>query len=172
MRRRLVALASSIALVGCAQGGGGTDPDAGVVVRLDAGSRMDATPWSPPDGGRPTDAYVARDGGGTGGEDAGTSPRCVGVDCSHLDGLCTRGFCVPDTGACSTGPAPAGAACDDGDPCTTDDQCVGAGLCDGTPMDCSAADTACGAGTCNPTTGACETTPVADGTDCDGDPTD
>ena len=177
MRHAARLLLSCALLFGCARGGDETD-DAGVVVHLDSGPPPDVDASTPtPDAGAPSDdaGSPGVDGGPTGtdaGPDGGPSPLCVGVDCSSLDGLCTVGFCNPDTGSCSTAPAPVGTACDDGDPCTTSDACAGAGVCDGAPVDCSSADTACGTGVCDPSTGACETSPVADGTDCDTDPSD
>lgn len=59
--------------------------------------------------------------------------QCVGEEntCEWLDDQCTVGQCNPATGDCSEQTAPNGTACDDGDPCTSDDVCT-AGLCAGT----------------------------------------
>ena len=71
--------------------------------------------------------------------DAGPGERCLGVDCAHLDDVCTVGACDPATGACAPTPRADGTACDDGDACTMDDACA-AGTCAGAPLDCSAMD--------------------------------
>ncbi len=49
-------------------------------------------------------------------------------DCSWLDDGCKVGACDPASGQCRPQPAPDGTACDDGDPCTADERCVG-GTC-------------------------------------------
>lgn len=133
--------------------GGSSSPDAS--SRVDAGSPAgDAGP-------------IELDSG----VDAGPSDRCLGVDCSSLDGACTMGVCVAATGACEAVPRAAGTSCDDGDPCTTDDACT-LGACAGVARDCSELDGACGSGRCEPSTGACVIEPVVDGTSCDTDPGD
>jgi hypothetical protein len=55
------------------------------------------------------------------------------------------------------------ATCDDGNPCTVLDVCA-AGLCQGSPMDCSAKNDACNVGVCN--TGTCGKSAKPDGTPC------
>ncbi len=92
--------------------------------------------------------------------------ECAGdrVDCSRLDGVCRVGVCDPDTGGCGAAAAPAGTACDDGDPCTTDDAC-GEGGCRGTPRACDGGP--CGVGRCDAATGACVVDPAPNGTPCD-----
>ena len=103
------------------------------------------------------------------------SGACVGsnaVEC--LDGPCwTAGTCDPATGICSQIKKPNGLACDDDNPCTKDDKCLG-GNCKGTnvtngttcdPDDlcsrcqgghCKPNAVSCpGAATCNPVTGLC-----------------
>ena len=50
---------------------------------------------------------------------------CPAPDQCHLPGTCN-----PDTGACSNPPKPNGTACNDGNPCTVGDKCVG-GICAG-----------------------------------------
>lgn len=57
----------------------------------------------------------------------------------------------------------AGTACDDGDPCTYDDQCSGAGPCSGTPVVCVARGP-CETSVCNG--GTCTGTPKPAGTAC------
>lgn len=50
---------------------------------------------------------------------------------------CKKAVCT-GTGKCTTQNKPAGAGCDDGDPCTVDDTCDGNGVCEpGTPMQCN-----------------------------------
>src|SRR5581483_8869809 len=68
--------------------------------------------------------------------------------------LCDRAGCAGQ---------PAGVACDDGDPCTTDDRCTGGeqGTCRGTRATC---DGPCETGVCDPVTG-CVRKPT--GTSCD-----
>ncbi|MGB0591225.1 MAG: LamG-like jellyroll fold domain-containing protein [Myxococcota bacterium] len=59
---------------------------------------------------------------------------------------CTTSACVPETGLCSALPVAVEVACDDGDPCTKNEQCDGAGVCVGFPdaVNCSCAtDTDC-----------------------------
>jgi hypothetical protein len=69
---------------------------------------------------------------------------------------CTFNFC--SGGICGVEPL-TGAACDDGDLCTTDELCVDIGLdvpvCEGQPLDCSDADV-CTEDLCNPAFGTCE----------------
>ncbi len=51
------------------------------------------------------------------------------MDCSFLDGACSQGVCDPQQG-CIAAPKPNGAACDDGNPCTTNTTCNN-GACSG-----------------------------------------
>ncbi len=67
------------------------------------------------------------------------------------ESVCTLpGSCDPATGAVTRPAAPSGITCDDGDPCTTDDRCDGAGGCVGTSTlgQSCATNAACGPGTC------------------------
>ncbi|UCE59622.1 MAG: hypothetical protein JSU63_19535, partial [Phycisphaerales bacterium] len=48
---------------------------------------------------------------------------------------CTDDVCDPFTGAVTHDPFPQGTNCSDGDPCTENDVCDGAGNCAGTPID-------------------------------------
>ncbi|MBI5495011.1 MAG: PQQ-binding-like beta-propeller repeat protein, partial [Deltaproteobacteria bacterium] len=68
-------------------------------------------------------------------------------------------------GACTNLPVPDGAGCDDGDPCTTPDRCLG-GNCSGAPMLCTATGACVQGAFCDPATGACATLPAPDGTSC------
>jgi MYXO-CTERM domain-containing protein len=60
-----------------------------------------------------------------------------------------------------------GMACDDGDPCTTNDVCDASYNCAGTPVVCKAMDACHTAGTCEPTTGTCSNPTAPDGATCD-----
>ncbi|MEZ6083097.1 MAG: hypothetical protein R3E58_03865 [Phycisphaerae bacterium] len=77
-------------------------------------------------------------------------------DCSHLDDACVSGVCNLGTGTCETVPANEGEACDDSDPCTTEDSCSD-GACVGIQKDCSHLDNSCIPASCNSATGSCET---------------
>ncbi len=79
---------------------------------------------------------------------------CAGshIDCSGLDQECSVGAC--DGEGCVAVPRDDGTACDDEDPCTTNDGCT-AGICQGTANTCDdgvacTADT-CDGGTCTHT---------------------
>jgi hypothetical protein len=87
-------------------------------------------------------------------------------DCSALDEDCARGVCLPGTSTCATEPLADGLGCDDADLCTTGDQCV-AGVCTGTPVDCSGSGDTCNAGICDAGTGACTSEALPDETPCD-----
>jgi hypothetical protein len=68
---------------------------------------------------------------------------------------------------CSIPLTPDGTACNDGNPCTQTDRCVG-GACVGTsPVVCTAQDACHGVGQCDQATGACSNPPKPDGTTCD-----
>jgi hypothetical protein len=101
-----------------------------------------------------------------------TADSCVSGACSGGpppdcdDGnTCTADSCDPVLG-CQSVAVPDGISCDDGDPCTTVDQCS-AGICvgGGSPFDCDDGNP-CTADSCDPILG-CENLPVSDGTSCD-----
>ncbi len=103
--------------------------------------------------------------------------HCVGVVCTahdqcHMVGVCTDHA----TGVCSNPPAPDGTTCDDGDPATSNDRCMG-GSCGGADhcigVTCTARDQCHTAGVCvDHSTGECDNPAVPDGAGCDdGDPT-
>ncbi|MBC8293446.1 MAG: hypothetical protein H8E45_09820, partial [Proteobacteria bacterium] len=119
------------------------------------------------------------------GDPATTSDVCTGGVCSGVD-LCAAvtctasdqchdvGTCAPSTGACSDPASANGTACDDGDPVTTGDECVG-GVCGGTDLcatvTCTASDQCHVAGSCDQATGLCSDPIAGNGTGCDdGDP--
>jgi PKD repeat protein len=88
----------------------------------------------------------------------GSGTTTLGEECD--DGNVAAGDCCSPT--CQR--EDDGAACSDGDTCTVGDVCH-AGLCDGTPIECTGLDTACRVGTC--TGSGCASMPRDDGTTCD-----
>jgi hypothetical protein len=81
---------------------------------------------------------------------------CAGtpVDCSRLDGQCTRGVCNPQTGGCEAQNINEGQACDDGNPCTQTDTCQTGACTGGATVDCDDGNP-CTEDFCDPTTGQC-----------------
>jgi len=88
-------------------------------------------------------------------------------DCSHLDGDCTRGVCDEIAETCLADPANEGLSCEDGDPCTVEETCLGGTCAGGGPVDCSHLDDACNDGVCDTETGNCTPQPLSAGTACD-----
>ena len=86
------------------------------------------------------------------------APKCV--DTSAVD--CVAERCDQVTGACTTDPVPANAACDAGSLCLVG-ACDGATNCVGTPRDCDD-NNPCTAGTCDATLVGC--TPANSGSCC------
>jgi hypothetical protein len=66
------------------------------------------------------------------------------INCSYLTDICNTGLCAG--GQCIA--QPKGGSCNDGDPCTTGDQCQN-GSCSGTPMNCAYLNDSCNTGTCS-----------------------
>jgi hypothetical protein len=102
------------------------------------------------------------------------SGTCGGtaLDCSSMTDMCNTGACDEATGACVRSALPLGTACDDGNACTTTDECTrprdSPSVCAGMRRsDCAALGDACNAGICDPATGACGREPMPDGTACD-----
>ncbi len=92
--------------------------------------------------------------------------ECVGVPMDCEDGNpCTRDWCEAP-GVCQHG-VTVGAACDDSDPCTLDDQCTSEGQCAGTPKPCPASGP-CFRAWCDQ--GACVEEPLSAVPCDDGDP--
>ncbi len=78
-------------------------------------------------------------------------PNCTDdADCDD-ENVCTDDSCNLDDGVCVHAPNTLG--CNDGDPCTLDDACIG-GECSGTPLDCSDS-LACTTDSCDLATGEC-----------------
>jgi hypothetical protein len=87
------------------------------------------------------------------------------ADCPAPSGPCTTATCAG--GACGTAVA-VGVACDDGNPCTTNDTCAADGQCRGTPVVCTAKDSCHDAGVCSQETGQCSHPSRPDGSGCNG----
>jgi len=94
-----------------------------------------------------------------GGTCTGANP----VVCTASDQCHVAGTCDPSTGNCSNPAATNGIGCNDGNACTTGDQCNG-GTCAGTPVSCPAPDACHGAGTCGG--GTCGNYPPLTGPSC------
>jgi hypothetical protein len=111
---------------------------------------------------------VCDDGDTCTDDDQCDSGECLGspLDCSALDAPCVLGQCSPITGECNAIPQPALTACDDEDPCTTQDLCL-QGSCQGTTLDCALPDAPCKSGACDPTIGSCVTNFEPEGDACD-----
>jgi hypothetical protein len=106
--------------------------------------------------------------------DACTAGACGGtaVDCASMTDMCNTGTCDEATGACVQTAVPLGTACDDGNACTTMDECIrprdSPSICSGMRRgDCAGLGDACNVGICDPATGACGREPRPDGTACD-----
>lgn len=86
------------------------------------------------------------------------------LTCEELASTCQLAVCDGDTGGCAITPVGAGAACDDGDPCTAADKCDGAGGCSGFAILCGTLEP-CKVAAC--IGGGCSVSDVADGVGCD-----
>ena len=95
----------------------------------------------------------------------GTCKKGQAVDCTFLNGTCTKGICDPMVG-CVTTPQNDGFPCEDGQFCTVNDTCSG-GLCKGGgPKEC-APPGGCFIGTCDELTDSCTSVPGNNGAACD-----
>ncbi|MCA9520103.1 MAG: hypothetical protein KC609_03990, partial [Myxococcales bacterium] len=92
-----------------------------------------------------------------------TNGLCLGTPkvCVVAGNPCKQGFCDPGTGACRSKPINEGGECDDGDPCTSNDVCLG-GVCGGVTESYGAICTlsADAIGICD-TAGICQETTIA-----------
>jgi hypothetical protein len=89
------------------------------------------------------------------------------VVCPLPDQCHTAGTCNPTTGTCSNPIKANGAACEDGNPCTSNDTCQNGACQAGSAVVCTAPDACHLPGNCDPKTGACVNAPTkADGTAC------
>ncbi|MCW5890241.1 MAG: hypothetical protein KIT14_06780 [bacterium] len=93
--------------------------------------------------------------------EAGTCEGSEPIVCTAQDQCRDAGVCNPQTGACSNPAKPDDTVCDDADPCTSGDRCVG-GTCAATPLDCNDG-VACTTDTC--AAGVCRHTPADTGCD-------
>ncbi|MFU8803723.1 MAG: hypothetical protein ACNA8W_07945 [Bradymonadaceae bacterium] len=93
--------------------------------------------------------------------------RCstVPVDCSGMADQCNDGVCSPMAGGCVKAPR-TGTSCNDELFCTVNDTCQ-AGVCQGSPRDCSAEGGSCLSGTCDESSQSCTGEHLPDGTNCD-----
>ncbi len=95
-------------------------------------------------------------------------PQCVSASDCPTPGSCWLSTCT-SKGHCALAPAAVGTSCDDGNACTTQDQC-GSGLCAGTAKLACDDENACTVDKCNPIAG-CLNLPAAASSACDdGDP--
>jgi hypothetical protein len=106
------------------------------------------------------------------GSTTGSASLCK-QDCSQIKtpqclmAVCNDGSYPGTVGDCVVVPAPAGNACDDGQFCTVEDTCDGAGTCVGGPQnDCGLTPPECALVTCDELAKQCSTGPADDGTDC------
>ena len=90
------------------------------------------------------------------------APTC---DCPAPTTECRVSVCDEATGECSVAPAADGAACDDGQLCTSADACA-AGVCGGDAVECPGGGP-CHVPYCDPLDGACRTQQLPNGTVCD-----
>ncbi len=105
----------------------------------------------------------------------GTVNATAGEECDDdgtatddgCDDVCAVETCYACTGEPSDCAPDTGAGCDDGDPCTVNDQCSAQAVCAGGDKDCSGAGDQCNLGLCNAGTGACEPDALPNGTGCD-----
>ncbi|MBK8253504.1 MAG: hypothetical protein IPK82_12660 [Polyangiaceae bacterium] len=106
--------------------------------------------------------------GGTGGTGGSVPEMCTqSSECSALNMGCIVGVC--EEGKCVSKPAGDFEPCDDGNACTTNDQCS-EGTCVGLQKSCGVAPP-CKVNLCNPDTGQCEEKAGSDNSQCDdGDP--
>jgi hypothetical protein len=95
--------------------------------------------------------------------------NCGGVTCTAMDQCHVVGTCAPATGLCDNPPQTDGTPCNDDNPNTTNDVCMG-GTCKGSEpcagVACKAIDECHAAGTCDPSSGQCTNPNKADGTPC------
>ena len=119
------------------------------------------------------DGTACNDGDACTTSDQCLSGACVGtptVACVPQDSCHEAGGCDPVSGACSNPLKGAGAACDDGDPCTKADLCDASGACAGSSFSCPALGTCQDSQACDGL-GGCTAVDKPEGTGCDdGDP--
>jgi hypothetical protein len=124
---------------------------------------------------KPDGTTCDADGNGCTENDSCAGGICLignNVDCSDSSDTCNVGGCENLGGiyfACVQAPKPLNLPCDDGDYCTVDTVCDGAGSCsDGNPRDCDAElGTQCTTGFCDALAQACAPLKIPDGTSCE-----
>ena len=79
---------------------------------------------------------------------------CQGTPKTCPGNQCNTGKCDKTTGFCVNVPLSGSVKCDDNDKCSENDTCQ-AGVCKGSPMDCSPFTDTCNTGICNSGTGKC-----------------
>ncbi len=111
------------------------------------------------------------DGNGCTFNDKCVAGLCVGtaVNCSSLDGVCAVGVCDPATTGCTLQYFASTVACTDGDGCTLDDHCDGAGKCSGTALVCKPTGDPCSVSYCGG--GKCQISAAGDGNPCNDNST-
>jgi hypothetical protein len=100
--------------------------------------------------------------------DTCTSGACGGSAraCAWAGDQCNDGVCDESASSCVAEPVTDGTTCDDGEFCTTSDECT-QGSCGGADTDCSAFTDQCNAGMCDEGSDNCYAAPVSDGVTCD-----
>ncbi|UQA61038.1 ThuA domain-containing protein [Polyangium aurulentum] len=96
---------------------------------------------------------------------AGTCGLGPPINCSHLDGTCSKGVCDKVLG-CVAQPLNDGSKCDDGAYCTVNDKCQ-TGKCTGEPNPCGAPNDPCKVAVCDEITKTCKAVNGNDGASCD-----
>jgi hypothetical protein len=91
---------------------------------------------------------------------------CCIAACTPPDACHLVGSCEPGTGACINPPAPDGAGCDDGNPCTTNDACQSGACISGAALTCSAMNACHDVGVCDPAASGCTNPAKPNGTPC------
>lgn len=166
LRAEVAALASIVVLGGCSAltAFGDLDFDsADSGSAIDLGTRPET---GIPDAGSPSDS--ARDAGARDATtDAGTTPDAADMaiaspcgDCPPIR-PCTSPACTTD--GCTLAPLPAGAACDDADPCTEGTRCNDDGMCVG-GASCPDDGDLCTRSVC--TASGCDTMPMPNDSPC------
>lgn len=86
-------------------------------------------------------------------------------DCGGLVTACSEAICDQEAGKCKQVPVAGTPSCDDKDPCTNGDVCVG-GACAGVEKTCPPEGQCFAEGSCDPTDGTCLPKPLNAGDDC------